>query len=128
MPDNNTNGETTIKKRGPKAKTLVRVHRSNVDPDNRNLPIYVCVNNPSEKLTFWPGEEVKLTESQISVLKDSVEEVRIIIPSESGIYEAKNPIVAAKNYYPDMTPAKDPVTGLIVMTQRVPNYIIETVG
>ena len=108
------------------AKKLVRVHRSNVDPDNKNTPIYVCVNDASQKKTFWPGEEVKLTRSQLDVLRNSVEEIRVVIPSESGIYMAQNPIVAARDQYPDMVPGKDPVTGLIEMTQRVPNYIIES--
>ena len=109
----------------PKKFTKVRVHRSNVDPDNKDTIISVCVNSPAERKRFWPGEEVKLTEAQIGVLKNSVDEVRIEIPSDSGIYQSKNPLVVAKNSYQGMTPEQDQVTGIIIMTSRSPNYIIE---
>jgi len=118
--------EPVVRGRPKKYKT-VRVHRSNVDPDNRDLPISVCVNNPAERKRFWPGEEVKLTEAQINVLKTSVEEMRIEIPADSGIYQSKNPMVVARNSYPGMTPEQDQITGIIFMTTRTPNYIIEFV-
>ena len=54
----------------PKQKTKkVRVHRSNVDPDNKDVQISVCVNTAANRKIFWPGEEVELTESQIGALK-----------------------------------------------------------
>ena len=109
----------------PKKHTKVRVHRSNVDPDNKDTIISVCVNSPAERKRFWPGEEVKLTEAQIGVLKNSVEEVRFEIPSDSGIYQSKNPMATAKNSYPSMTPEQDQTTGVIIVTSRSPNYIIE---
>jgi len=103
------------------------IHRANVDPDNRDLPISITVNSINNKRMFWPGEEVELNESQIGVLKDSVEEVELEIPDESGIYESQNPVALVKSYYPSMRARRDPVTGRIVMTQRTPNYILELV-
>lgn len=109
----------------PKKYKMVRVHRSNIDPDNRDNIISVCVNSPENRKKFYPGEEVKLTEEQINVLKTSVEETRLVIPPDSGIYQSKNPMVTAKNSYPNMIPEQDRATGLITMTSRTPNYIVE---
>jgi hypothetical protein len=112
------------KKKSPKL-IKCRVHRSNVDPDNRDLIININVNQTSKKKSFFPGQEVELSPEHISVLKDSVEEVRLAIPLESGIYESANPLQVAKNFYPNMTPEVDPASGVITMIQRTPNYIIE---
>ena len=111
-----------------KAKRIkCRIHRSNVDPDNRDLPISITVNTPHNKKVFWPGQEVELTESQLGVLKDAVEEVRITIPPESGVYESRDPVALAKSYYPNMSPEIDRATGQITMLSRIPNFIIETI-
>jgi len=104
-----------------------RVHRSNCDPDNRDMPISVTVNSISNKKVFWPGEEVLLTQAHINVLKDSVEENRILIPPESGIYASKDPIAVAKNFYPSMRAEVNPTDNTISMISRVPNYIIEKI-
>lgn len=110
----------------PKVKLIkCRVHRSNCDPDNKDMPISVTVNSISNKKTFWPGEEIELTQSHINVLKDSVEEVRLPIPPESGIYASKDPIAVAKNFFPSMTPEVNPVDNTITMISRTPNYIVE---
>lgn len=102
-----------------------RVYRSNVDPDNRDMPISVTVNSISNKKTFWPGEEVLLSEAHINVLKDSVEESRIHIPAESGIYASKDPVAVARNFYPSMKAEVDPVDNTISMVSRVPNFLVE---
>lgn len=112
-----------------KEKKLIkcRVHRSNCDPDNKDMPISVTPNSISNRKIFWPGEEVELTQSHINILKDSVEEVRLPIPLESGIYASKDPVAVAKNFYPAMTPEIDPMNNMITMVSRIPNYIIETI-
>jgi hypothetical protein len=102
-----------------------RVYRSNVDPDNRDMPISVTVNSIANKKTFWPGEEVLLSEAHINVLKDSVEESRIHIPAESGIYASKDPVAVARNFYPSMKAEVDPVDNTISMVSRVPNFLVE---
>ena len=114
------------KKEKPKV-TKCRVHRSNVDPDNRDLIISINVNEKSKKKVFFPGQEVELLPEHISVLQNSVEEVRLNIPAESGIYESANPLQVARNLYPNMTPEVDPASGTITMIQRTPNYIIERI-
>lgn len=105
----------------------VRVHRLNVSPENKNLPIFVCVNNTSNRKLFQPGEEVELSGGQIDALKNSVEEIFFEIPAESGIYESSNPLSVAKNQYPTLTAKRDSTTGLINMTSYSPNYMIEPV-
>jgi hypothetical protein len=102
-----------------------RVYRSNVDPDNRDMPISVTVNSISNKKIFWPGEEVELSEAHINVLKDSVEETRIHIPPESGIYASKDPIAVARNFYPNMKAEVNPMDNTISMVSRVPNFLVE---
>lgn len=111
----------------PEKLIKCRVHRSNCDPDNRDMPISITVNTISKKKVFWPGEEVLLTKSHINVLKDSVEENRILIPPESGIYASKDPIAVARNFYPAMRPEVNPSDNTISMISRIPNYIIELV-
>lgn len=104
-----------------------RVYRANVDPDNKDMPISVTVNSLSNKKTFWPGEEVELSLSHVAVLKNSVEETRIQIPPESGIYASKDPVAVAKNFYPSMVPEVSQIDNTISMVSKIPNYIIETV-
>jgi len=110
-----------------KAKKLIkcRIHRSNCDPENRDMPISVTVNSSSNKKVFWPGQEIELSESHINVLKDSVEEFRIPIPSESGIYASKDPVTVARNSFPTMKAEINPADNMITMVSRIPNYIIE---
>ena len=105
----------------------VRIYRSNVDPDNKDAQISVCANNPKDRKIFFPGQEVDLTPTEIGILRDAVEETQIFIPSNSGIYEAKDPEAVARNQWPGMQPKRDPITNLIVMIKRVPKYIIEYV-
>ena len=105
----------------------VRIYRSNVDPDNKDMRISVCANNPKNRKIFFPGQEVELTPTEISILKDAVEETQVFIPSNSGIYEAKDPESVARNQWPGMQPRRDPITNLIIMVKRVPKYIIEYV-
>ena len=114
--------------RGERIK--VRVHRSNVDPDNKDLPIKVndLGMPPKEgKRMFAPGQIVELTRSQISILRDSVEETTIELPDGSGIYNAANPLKLAEDHFPGYTAQQSPTTGQILLTRRTPNYIIEPV-
>ena len=113
----------------PKKTLLIkcRVHRSNCDPDNKDMPISVTPNSISNRKTFWPGEEVELTQAHIDILKNSVEEVRLTIPPESGIYAAKDPIAVAKNFYPAMTAEVSQMDNTISMISRTPNYILEMI-
>ncbi len=104
-----------------------RVYRSNCDPDNRDMPISVTPNSITNRKTFWPGEEVELAQAHINILKDSVEEITIAIPPESGIYASKDPVAVARNFYPDMQAEVSRVDNTICMRKRIPNYILEYV-
>ena len=105
-----------------------RVTKSNVDPDNANMPISVTVNDRKNKKQFLPGQEVALSEAHIDVLRNSAEENRLPIPEDSGIYESRDPMALAKNQYPGMLAEIDQHTGGIVMVRRTPNYIVEILG
>jgi len=102
-----------------------RVTRTNTDPDNANMPISAIVNDRKNKREFLPGQVVKLSQAHINVLRDSVEETMLIIPDDSGIYEAKDPLTLAKNQYPGLTPEYDPITGQIICKRRTANYVVE---
>jgi len=120
-------GVPKAKGTAPKKQKLIkcRVYRSNVDPDNRDTPISVTHNSISNRKTFWPGQEVDLTQGHINILKDSVEESRINIPPESGIYASKDPVAVAKNFYPNMQAEVNQADNSITMVSRIPNYIVE---
>jgi len=112
----------------PKSKELkCRVYHANTDPGNADMEISVTVNTAASKKIFWPGVDVMLTQAHINVLKDSVEETRFDIPSESAIYSSRDPITAAKNNYPAMRAEVNPSTGLITMFRSMPNYLVEIV-
>ena len=108
-----------------KCDVKCRVTRTNIDPDNANVPISVTVNDRKNKREFPPGQIVELSQSHINVLRDAVEETRLVIPMDSGIYQAAEPLALARNQYPDMMPTHDPMTGEIVCTRRMANYIVE---
>ena len=121
---------TEVKKEAganPKEKTTkVRVHRANVATENKNMIISVTVNESSSRKRFQPGEEVALTDLQINGLRSAVEENQLPLPADSGIYLAADPLALARKSYPGMNAMRDSVTGGIIMTSRIPNYIIET--
>lgn len=122
-------GWVGVKKEIGKKKLIkCRVYRANCDPDNKDQPISVTINTASSKRNFWPGEIVELSKSHIGVLKDSVEETKLQIPPESGVYASSDPIAVARNFYPTMTAVVNPTDNMITMISRVPNYIVEMVG
>ena len=105
-----------------------RVTRTNVDPDNAMVPISVTVNDRKNKREFSPGTVVKLSKAHIDVLRNSVEETKLVIPGDSGIYESKDPLALARSQYPDMIASYDQQTGEIICTRRVPNYVVEVLS
>jgi len=111
-----------------KCNIRCRVTRTNVDPDNANIPITVIVNDRKNKREFLPGQEVLLSKAHVDALRMSVEETRLVIPDDSGIYQSSDPMALARNQYPEMIPELDPMTGQIVMTRKISNYIVEQLG
>jgi len=107
-------------------KLRVRVYRANCDEQNRDLAIKVTANSANNRKVFLPGEEVWLSDTQVSILRDSVTENRIDIEPASGIYSAKDPEVAAKNQYPGMQIKRNPINGHLFAFRSIPNFIIET--
>lgn len=108
---------------GPVRK--VRVHRNNVDPDNKDQSISVCVNALVNKRTFFPGQVVELTKAHLDVLKNSVEYKELPLPEGSHVYDARDPLQAAQNQYPNMEVRRSPISGRIVAIRTSPNYTIE---
>lgn len=111
-----------------KCDILCRVTRTNVAPENANVPITVKVNDRKNRRVFLPGQEIALSQAHIDVLRQAVAEVSLPISPDSGIYESANPVQLAKNMYPSMIPTVNPQTGEIVMIQRTPNYVVEILG
>lgn len=114
-----------VPKKALECNIKCRVTRTNIDPDNTDMPISVTVNDRRNKREFLPGQEVMLSRAHINVLRDSVEETRLFIPTDSGIYTSADPLGFARRQYPGMIAMEDPRTGQIMMVNRVPNYIIE---
>ena len=114
----------------PKPGTIrCKVHRTNCAEENMMIPIIVnpCSAKLGGKKIFVPGEEVELTKAQYEILKDAKEPHDIIIPPDSGIYNAPDPLKSARANYPGYSIARDPNDGRLHATMSVPNYIIERV-
>jgi len=112
-----------------KKRVKVIVHRLNVDDDNKDLPITVNdLGDPNGRIVFSPGKPVDLTEAQLNILRDSVEESEITVPEGSGMYETANPLKIAEDNFPGFTASRDRETGLIKLRRRVPNFMIEIVS
>lgn len=110
-----------------KRRLKVIVHRLNVDDDNKDLPITINdLGDPNGRIVFSPGKPVELTQAQLNILKDSVEENEIVVPEGSGIYETSNPVQAAETNYPGFRATLDRETGQIILRRRTPNFMIET--
>jgi len=106
----------------------VKVHRTNIEPENAQLMITVhpIGNNPElgGKKQFLPGQVVELTAAQIGILKNPVE-TSFQVPDSSGIYEERNPIIAAKSQFPDFEFKRDKVSGNLIAFKSTPNYFVE---
>lgn len=99
----------------------VKVQRLGGDEENRKNPIQVNTGRVETggKRVFYPGETVELTSTQIELLKNSKQQTDVEIPDhggESGIYNAKNPVEAAKLEWPGYTIRLDPETGALHAT------------
>ena len=107
----------------------VMVNRMNVDEKNQHLEIVVNdLGMAGGRKSFYPGQEVELTMVQINILKDAVERTRIDIPAGSGVYEAENPLMAARTQFPGFRAVSDRHTGMIYAERTRPNYTITEVG
>lgn len=127
MVDNKTKKEKPQEPRHADPATIkCKVHRTNVDPQNELVPITVnAVGRTNGKKQFVPKTEINLTQVQINILRAAVEEHDHLIPDESGIYQAADPLKMARNYYPGCDVKWDKTTGHIRAFKRVPNYIVE---
>lgn len=129
-PPDTSNQETSTAPEEPepvKTTWKCRVLRANVDEANKSLVISVTANSISGRKQFHPGQEVDLTEAQINILIDSVEDTQIAIPPTSAIYESPpdRQLQLASNFFPDMQPVRNNATGMITMVKHAPNYIIQ---
>ena len=104
------------------------VLRHNIDPENANLPVIVTANNFSNRKQFTPGTEVILTETEIDILKNSVEEDQIQIMPDSGIYKSRDPLALASELYAGFQPVRDPNSGQINMIRNVANYSVHVIN
>lgn len=116
----------TKKNENPVKIIKCKVHRTNTDPDNKDIPIVVnAVGSAIGRKVFAPGQIVDLNPTQIDILQNAIEEHEIPIADDSGIYESANPKRLAEQYYPGYSARIDTITGQITMVKRIPNYIIE---
>lgn len=106
----------------------VRVHRNNVDPENKDLAITVNdLGSATGRRVFAPGQIVELSAVQIGILRDSVETIDIPIPHGSGIYDNADPRKSAESHFPGFQARINRDTGVVTVSKRTPNYVIEPV-
>jgi len=109
-------------------KFVCKVYHMDMDQENRDVPISVCVNSALNRKKFLPGEEVVLTESEIQVLRNAIINTQIVIPGNSGIYEARDPVREAKKHYKDMEIVRDRRSGQILAIKNNPRFLVEIIS
>lgn len=112
-----------------KQKYKVIVNRLNVAEGNQDLVIVVndlgVVNG---RISFYPGQEVELTQVQIDILKEAVEVNHIDIPPGSGVYSSVDPVAAVQAAHPGFVVKRNHRTGGLFAEKVRPNYSINIVG
>ena len=131
MGDNKTEKKAE-KQTGPKTYD-VKVRRVLTENENRNDPIIVNTGSKDTggRRVFYPNQPVALTETQIRILQTAIEESKITIPDHGGdsaIYNAVNPIEAAKEAWPGFEIRRDSATGVMEAIRNEAVYSIEFVG
>lgn len=107
----------------------VIVNRLNVDTKNQNL--IVTVNDlgaHNGRKSFYPGQEVELSQVHINILKDAAERINLEIPPSSGIYESADPVKAARAQYPGFSVNQNKTSGVVSIERVQPNYSIVDVS
>jgi len=103
----------------------VTVHWMNAAEGNQNQEIVVNdLGTENGRAAFFPGQEVNLTMTQINILKDAVERMRIDIPAGSGVYESDNPIRIIQQQHPGFQVKRRPSDGMYYAERIKPNYSI----
>jgi len=117
-------GEEQAKPKYPERECIV--NWIGVEEENRDLQISSHVIGIGKKV-FAPGQRVSLIQPLIDNLRAAVEEQEIPIPPESAIYEATNPLEAARKQWPGFRAQINPSTGVITMFKSRPKYSVEYV-
>lgn len=103
----------------------VIVHWMNAAEGNQNQEITVNdLGMENGRKSFYPGQEIDLTMTQIGILKDAVERMRVDIPIGSGAYESDNPIRIVQQQYPGFQVKRRTSDGMIYAERIKPNYSI----
>ena len=137
MPEE-INDETT--KRGrkkdfdPKETRKFVVRHLIMEQENSDFPIIVNTCDPKTGglKRFLPNQPVDLTRTQVDILKKAIEESSFTVgdlgdyPSEA--LNAKDPVSAAKQMYPDFEIIKDHRTGIITAVKKRPRFSVEPVS
>lgn len=105
-----------------------RVHHLDMDAENKDrVPITVCVNDPSRVKVLRPWEKVVLEADEIRALRDAATTTRILIPMDSALYQASDPINEARKHYPGHTIERDRRTGAMYAVRNQPRFLVEIV-
>ncbi len=123
-PETNLKSEAVAGER----KFLCKVYRLNEEKENANFPISVGLIGKSRvKRVFDPGDEVVLFDYHIEILRNAVSENEIEIPSESAVYESKDPTRQAENNFPGYRARVNPEDGLLTLIKHIPKYSVEVI-
>jgi hypothetical protein len=117
------------KTKGPK-KYVVQVFRLGGDERNRKDPIYINTGKKETggKIEFHPEVDVLLTETQIRILETAIEENKVEITTESGIYEMNNPKKEAEKLWPGYRIVENEVDGSLTAVREEKVYSVNYQG
>lgn len=94
----------------------------------RDMPIPVndLGDHAHGKAICYPGKEVVLSQVQINILEDAIEQVEMTLPDNSGVHEEANPLAAAEKLYPSFKARRNRHTGAIVIYKHDPRFSVIT--
>jgi hypothetical protein len=110
----------------PDKEYLCIVHRVNTEKENADFPIIVSLVGKKRRVVS-PGEKARLFGYHILILRDSVNETEISVPSESAVYESKDPLKAAEQNFPGFRAIRNEDDGTITLLRHSPRYSVEVI-
>lgn len=96
----------------------------------RNYPIPVndLGDKSNGRAVCYPNKEAILSKVQINILKEATREIKLTVPSDSGVLEAPDVRRAIIEQMPGFTPQYDRNTGQWMATKHEPRFAVQVLG
>lgn len=109
---------------------LVKVSKTGVPEEEYKIPITVntCSQDTGGKREFYHMQDVRLTRTQLEILRNGVRDSRLEIPKGSGIYEkptVSEQMAAARSEFPGYEIERNASNGLLTAVMHKPRFHIE---